>query len=58
MTGFCQGKIISEVLNAIWFEGKRSQGVIFDNLFNPISLEVLAFILTMVRRCIIIIHQD
>lgn len=48
-TGFCQGKIMSEVLNTVWFDGKRSPGVIFDNLFNPIPLETLAFIFTVVR---------
>ena len=48
MTGFCQGKIISEVLHAVWFDGKHSQGIIFENLFNPIPLETLAIILTVV----------
>lgn len=55
MTGFCQGKIISEVLNAVWFDGKRSQGVIFDHLFSPISLETLVFILTVVRYFVVMI---
>ena len=48
MSGFCQGKIISEVLHAVWFNGKHSQGIIFENLFNPIPLETIAIILTLV----------
>lgn len=55
MTGFCQGKIVCEILNTVWFDGKRSPGVIFDHLFNPISLETLALILTVVRYSITII---
>lgn len=55
MTSFCQGKIISEVLNVIWFDGKRSPGVIFDYLFNPISLATLALVLTVVRHCVLFV---
>ena len=49
-----QGKIISEVLHAVWFDsGKASQGVVFENLFNPIPFETLALIMTIVsfRLC-------
>ena len=48
LTGYMQGKIISEVLHAVWFDNKSAQGVVFDNLFNPIPFETLALIMTIV----------
>ena len=47
-TGFAQGRIISESLQAVWFENKTSLGVTFENYFNPIPFEMLAFIFTVV----------
>ncbi|KAF8950927.1 hypothetical protein BDZ97DRAFT_1933152 [Flammula alnicola] len=51
-SGYAQGKIISEILHAIWFEDTNSQGVTFKNLFNPIPLETLALIFTILDFCL------
>lgn len=47
-TGYAQGGIISEILQAVWFENKASLGVVFENQFNPIPFETLALIFTVV----------
>ena len=49
-TGFVEGKIVSECLKSIWFDDKDSQGVFFKDLFNPVPVETLAAILTVVRH--------
>ncbi|KJA17559.1 hypothetical protein HYPSUDRAFT_57685 [Hypholoma sublateritium FD-334 SS-4] len=48
LTGFCQGKVISEALNAVWFDEKKAHGIVFKSLFNPIPLETLALIMTVI----------
>lgn len=48
MSGYMQGSVISEVLHMVWFDGKTSQGVVFEKLFNPIPFETLALIMTVV----------
>jgi hypothetical protein len=48
-TGYAQGRIISEILQAAWFENKASLGVIFEQQFNPIPFETLALIFTIVN---------
>ena len=48
MSGYMQASVISEVLHMVWFDGKTSQGVIFEKLFNPIPFETLSLIMTIV----------
>ncbi|KAF8960928.1 hypothetical protein BDZ97DRAFT_1760386 [Flammula alnicola] len=52
LSGYAQGKIISEILHAVWFEDTNSQGVTFKNLFDPIPLETLALIFTILDFCL------
>jgi hypothetical protein len=52
MTGYMQGSVISEVLHMVWFDGKTSQGVVFEKLFNPIPFETLALIMTVISDLI------
>ena len=41
--------IISDLLQLAWFNsGEQSAGIVFSNLFNPISLETLALLFTLV----------
>lgn len=49
MTGYAEAKIISAVIEAVWFEDLKSHGVIFSTLFNPIPLETIALVMTIVR---------
>jgi hypothetical protein len=49
LSGFAQNKIISEILYLAWFEDKHSQGPILSEYFNPIPLETLALIFTIVQ---------
>ncbi|KAF8805888.1 hypothetical protein BYT27DRAFT_7257811, partial [Phlegmacium glaucopus] len=52
MSGFAQNKIISEILYLAWFEDKRSQGPVLSEYFNPITLETLSLIFTMIDFCL------
>jgi hypothetical protein len=54
MSGFSQNKIISEILYLAWFEDKRSQGPVLSEYFNPIPLETIALIFTMVCEFLIL----
>jgi hypothetical protein len=48
MAGYAEAKIISAVIEAVWFEDLKSHGVIFNTLFNPIPLEMFALVMTIV----------
>ncbi|EDQ99159.1 uncharacterized protein LACBIDRAFT_317504 [Laccaria bicolor S238N-H82] len=52
LTGFSQNKIISEILYLAWFEDKTSQGPLLQHYFNPIPLETLALIFTVIDFCL------
>jgi hypothetical protein len=43
-------RIIQQAINVIWFNDRSSDGIIFSNLFDPIPYEVIALVLTVVRR--------
>lgn len=49
LTGFCQNKLISEAIQAAWFDSKTALGVKFMKYFKPITLVSLALTLTAVR---------
>lgn len=47
--GYAQGSIILESLRAAWFDNKKaSHGVVFEKYFNPVKLETMALIFTIV----------
>jgi hypothetical protein len=51
--GYAQNKIFGIVIQEAWFSSSsKSKGVIFEKYFNPISLETLALLFTMVRSCL------
>ncbi|KAF8197616.1 hypothetical protein BJ912DRAFT_822601, partial [Pholiota molesta] len=52
MTGYAEAKILSTAIEAIWFEDMKSHGVIFSTLFNPIPLETMALVMTILDFCI------
>jgi len=49
LSSFTQSKIISEILYLAWFEDRHLQGPVLSEYFNPIPLEMLALIFTMVH---------
>ncbi|PPQ66679.1 hypothetical protein CVT24_008832 [Panaeolus cyanescens] len=52
-SGFAEAKVIQECIQAVWFDrGKESYGVVFQHLFNPIPLEMLTLIFTMINHCL------
>ncbi|KAH9481129.1 hypothetical protein JR316_0005649 [Psilocybe cubensis] len=51
-TGHTRGKIITETIEAIWFDGLTGPGVIYAAHFNPIPLETLALVLTVIDFCL------
>ncbi|KAG6806502.1 hypothetical protein H0H92_011083, partial [Tricholoma furcatifolium] len=50
--GFYENSIILSVLTATAFKDSGAPGVIFEEIFNPISLHTLALMLTLVDFCI------
>ncbi|KAF8159954.1 hypothetical protein B0H34DRAFT_705535 [Crassisporium funariophilum] len=51
-TGYCQSPIIDCVLATTWFKDLTSPGIVFKHYFDPISLDTLALMFTLVRSCI------
>jgi len=51
--GYAQNRIFSILIQEAWFSnGLKSKGIVFEKYFNPISLETLALLFTMVKFCI------
>ncbi|KAG6808948.1 hypothetical protein H0H92_002282 [Tricholoma furcatifolium] len=50
--GFYENAIILSVLTVTAFKDSGAPGVIFEDIFNPISLHTLALVLTLVDFCI------
>lgn len=48
MVGFGQNKIIRTVIQEEWFRNKSDVGIIFEERFRPISLELLTLLITLV----------
>ncbi|KAG6858975.1 hypothetical protein C0991_001566, partial [Blastosporella zonata] len=46
--GYCENPVISSILTAIWFKDAKSAGVIYEKHFDPISINLLTFIFTLV----------
>ncbi|KJA24682.1 hypothetical protein HYPSUDRAFT_200545 [Hypholoma sublateritium FD-334 SS-4] len=49
---FGEHKIISRSIEAVWFKDASSHGAVFQDLFNPIPLETIVFVLTVIDFCI------
>ncbi|KAG6843719.1 hypothetical protein H0H87_001309 [Tephrocybe sp. NHM501043] len=50
--GFYKNPIILSVFTAILFKHQNSLSIIYEEIFNPISLHTLALVLTLVEFCI------
>ncbi|KAF8219802.1 hypothetical protein L208DRAFT_1337754 [Tricholoma matsutake] len=51
--GYAQNKIFGILIQDAWFSsGSKLKGIVFEKYFNPISLETLALLFTMVKFCI------
>lgn len=48
LKGFAQNKIIYHAILSTWFQKVKSDGIIYNKYFNPILLETLALLFTMV----------
>lgn len=46
--GIYKHPIIQKAVNAMWFQNKRDEGIVFSDLFDPISVPSIALILTAV----------
>ena len=46
--GIYKHPIIQKAVNAMWFKNKRDEGITYSDLFNPISVNSIALILTAV----------
>ena len=54
--GIYKHPIIQKAVNAIWFQNKRDEGIIYPEHFKPISVPSIALILTAVSKFPRIIH--
>jgi hypothetical protein len=43
--------ILQKAVNAMWFKNKRDEGLLYPDLFNPISVHSISLILTAVSCC-------
>ena len=46
--GIYNHPIIQKAINAMWFKNKRDEGIVYSDLFNPVSVHSIALILTAV----------
>ena len=54
--GYAQNKIFGILIMQAWFSNSsKSKGIVFEKYFNPISLETLALLFTMVRSCFFVV---
>ncbi|KAI0294516.1 hypothetical protein BC826DRAFT_1137173 [Russula brevipes] len=44
--------IIQKAINALWFQNKDSDGIIFYEYFAPIPIQAIALVLTVIECCI------
>ncbi|KAF9545928.1 hypothetical protein CPC08DRAFT_700098 [Agrocybe pediades] len=47
-TGLYKHPIIQKIVNKAWFNNSRDEGIVFADLFNPISVETLALVFAAV----------
>ena len=46
--GMFNHPIIQKAVNAMWFQNKRDEGVVFTKMFKPLPVQAIAFVLTAV----------
>ena len=47
-SGLYQHPIIQKIVNRCWFNNSRDEGIVYADLFDPISVEAIALVLTAV----------
>ena len=55
--GMYNHPIIQKAVNAMWFQNKRDEGVIFTKMFKPIPVQAIALVLTAVCYIICVMVQ-
>ena len=50
--------IIQKAINAMWFQNKCDEGVLFTEMFKPIPVPAIAFVLTTVCYTICLLVQS
>ncbi|GLB39847.1 hypothetical protein LshimejAT787_0705000 [Lyophyllum shimeji] len=51
-TGLYQNKLIQKVVNAMWFQDKQDEGVLFVDDFRPFPIPALALVLSVIECCL------
>ena len=54
--GMYNHPIIQKAVDVMWFQNKRDEGVVLTDMFKPIPIPAIAFVLTAV--CSIYLHMD
>ncbi|GLB45402.1 hypothetical protein LshimejAT787_2200650 [Lyophyllum shimeji] len=50
--GLYQSKLIQKIVNAMWFQDKQDEGVLFVDEFRPFPISALALVLTVIECCL------
>ena len=50
--------ILQKAINTMWFKNKRDEGVVYPDLFSPISVPSIALILTAVSKFQRLFHES
>ncbi|KAF8152478.1 hypothetical protein B0H34DRAFT_118546 [Crassisporium funariophilum] len=51
-TGLYQNKLIQKVVNAMWFQDKQDEGVVFVDMFQPFPIQALGLVLSVIECCL------
>ncbi|GLB45850.1 hypothetical protein LshimejAT787_3300010, partial [Lyophyllum shimeji] len=51
-SGYCENPVIVSILCATWFKDLKSPGVVFKHYFDPITVDTLTLIFTLVHFCL------
>ena len=44
--GLYRNPLIQKLINVMWFRNRQDEGVVYDQYFHPIKVEMLALVLT------------
>jgi hypothetical protein len=56
--GIYKHPILQKAVNAMWFKNKRDEGIVYPDLFSPISVPSIALILTAVSKFQRLFHES
>lgn len=55
--GIYKTELLQSAVNTMWFARRNDEGVIYDKLFDPLPLELLALVLAVVSSVMVLNSQ-